>query len=552
MLSLTLNVSQVSKFFGIDPILEDVSFSLNNGERLGLVGPNGSGKTTLMRIIAGLDRPDAGAVRRTPADLRLGYLAQGFAPDPGDTLASFLARMEGDLPGLTQRLEVLAHTLAENPDQPNLQQEYDTVLADMARVDESIGRGPVVLAALGLDSLPGDLPVSALSGGQKTRLSLAGVLLSNPQVLLLDEPTNHLDIAMLEWLEKWLADFPFSALIVSHDRTFLDDVATGILDLDPLTRTVKRYEGNYSDYLETKQAERERQWQAYTDQQGEIGRLKTAATHMRSLAKVHKGGKADPKNTDGFSVGHFANRGKESIQKAKNIEKRIEHMLTDERVDRPAQTWQMKVDWGETGETGRDVLVMEDLAVGYGDTVLLQGVRLTLRQGGRIALIGPNGTGKTTLVRVITGQLEPLAGRLRLGSNVRLGYMAQDQENLDYEKNALETIGDVLSQNQTEVRSFLSKFLFRGDDVFTPVGKLSYGERARLTLARLVAQGCNFLVLDEPVNHLDIPARARFEQSLRSFEGSVLAVLHDRYFIEAYANEIWEVRDGEIVTRERL
>jgi ATP-binding cassette subfamily F protein 3 len=409
-----------------------------------------------------------------------------------------------------------------------------------------------VLAALGLDSLPGSLPIAALSGGQKTRLSLAGVLLSNPQVLLLDEPTNHLDIAMLEWLEAWLSDFPFSALIVSHDRAFLDHVATGILDLDPLTRTVKRYEGNYSDYVAAKEAERERQWQAYTDQQGEIVRLKSAASHMRSLAKVHKGGKADAQNTDGFSVGHFANRGKESIQKAKNIEKRIERLMTDDRIDRPARTWQMKVDWGETVETGRDVLVLEDLAVGYGENVLLKEIRLTLRQGARVALIGPNGAGKTTLIKVITGRLAPLAGRVQLGSNVRLGYMAQEQENLDLAKNALETIGAVFSQNQTAVRSFLSKFLFRGDDVFTPAGKLSFGERARLTLAHLVAQGCNFLVLDEPVNHLDIPARAGFEQALRSFEGTVLAVLHDRYFIEAFADEIWEVRGGEILTRERL
>jgi ATP-binding cassette subfamily F protein 3 len=552
MLSLTLNVNQISKSFGVDPILEGVSFGLKNGERLGLVGPNGCGKTTLMRIIAGLDRPDAGTVSRTPFDLRLGYLSQGFAPDPGDTLAGFLTRMEGDLPALTQRLEELALTLATQPDQPALQREYDEVLAEMARVDESIGRGPVVLKALGLSELPGDLAVGALSGGQKTRLALAGILLSNPQVLLLDEPTNHLDIAMLEWLETWLLGFPHAALIVSHDRTFLDHVATGILDLDPLTRTVKRYEGNYSDYLEAKQSERERQWQAFTDQQDEIVRLRSAATHMRDLAHAHKGGKADPKNTDGFSVGFFANRGKESIQKAKNIEKRIGRMLNEDHVDKPAQTWQMKVDWGDTAATGRDVLVLEDAAVGYGDNVLIRDIRLTLRSGARVALIGPNGTGKTTLIKVITGRLEPLSGSVRLGSNVHLGYMAQEQENLDYSLNALDTIGRAMSQNQTEVRSYLSKFLFKGDDVFTPVEKMSYGERARLTLALLVAQGCNFLVLDEPINHLDIPARTQFEQALRNFEGSVLAVIHDRYFIEVYASEIWEVREGRIWTRERL
>ncbi len=545
-----LTVQQISKSFGIDTILNNISFSLNPGERIGLVGPNGCGKTTLLRIITGEEKADSGVVRLSPSNLRLGYLPQGFAPDPTDTLGSFLTRVEGDLPALSDRLERLSRSLAENPNQPGLQSDFDEVLEQMALADENRGRGPAVLAALGLGELPGDLPIAALSGGQKTRLSLAGVLLSSPQMLLLDEPTNHLDIQMLEWLEGWLASYPAAALIVSHDRVFLDRVVTGIVEIDPHTHTAHQYAGSYSDYLEQKLAERERQWQAYTDQQEEIARLRKAAAGMRDKARYHAGGKTDPGNTDGFSIGFFANRGKEVVQKAKNIEKRIDKMLTDERVDKPARSWEMKIDFGEVPASGRDVLVMEDLAVGYGENVLLRDLNLTVGYGDRIVLTGENGSGKTTLMRAVTGQIDPLAGQVRLGSGVRFGYMAQEQENLNNEMNAFEIVQRILAQPQTETRAFLSKFLFKGDDVFIPVGKLSYGERARLSLACLVADGCNFLLLDEPINHLDIPARTQFEQALQTYEGTVLAIVHDRYFIEGFAGQLWTVENKNIKVKE--
>ncbi len=546
-----LIVQQISKSFGIETILNNVSFSLNPRERIGLVGPNGCGKSTLLHIITGEERANSGVVRRTPSNLRLGYLPQGFAPDPGDTLGAFLARQEGDLPALSSRLERLSMSLAQNPNQPGLQVEFDEVLEQMARVDENRGRGPAVLAALGLGELPPDLAVSVLSGGQKTRLSLAGVLLSNPQLLLLDEPTNHLDIQMLEWLEDWLLNYPAAALIVSHDRVFLDRVVTSIVEIDPHTHTARQYAGSYSEYLEQKMAERQRQWQAYSDQQDEIARLRKAASGMRDRARYHAGGKTDPGNTDGFSIGFFANRGKEVVQKAKNIEKRIEKMMTDERVDKPARTWEMKIDFGDVPTSGRDVLALEDLAVGYGDLVLLRDLNLTVRYGDRIALTGENGSGKTTLMRAVTGQIQPLAGSVRLGSSVRFGYMAQEQENLNNQMNPFEVVQRILAQPQTETRAFLSKFLFKGDDVFIPVGKLSYGERARLSLACLVADGCNFLLLDEPINHLDIPARTQFEQALQSYEGTVLAIVHDRYFIDGFASQIWTVQNQHIRVTEQ-
>lgn len=539
-----LSIHSISKMYGVETILDKISFTVNAGERVGLVGPNGSGKTTLLRIITGLEKPDTGSVRFTPSDVSVGYLPQGAAFEPADTLKTFLQRCEGDLPALTARLQTLAQALMDGLPGSRLQDEYDRVLAQIERAVESAGRGPALLASLGLDELPDDLPVSALSGGQKTRLALVGMLLCSPQLLLLDEPTNHLDLDMLEWLEKWLADFRGAVLVVSHDRTFLDHVATSIVEIDALTHQASVYGGNYSAYLEAKIAERVHQWQAYTDQQGEIKRLRAAAAQTRSQASYHRGGKTDKRvNNDTFAVGFFSDRGKESMQKARNIERRLEKMLTEDRVEKPIPAWEMKIDFNLTATTGRDVLVFEHLSVGYGNLVLLDDLNLTLRAGSHTALIGPNGSGKTTLLRTITGKIEPLAGRVRLGSQVHLGYMAQEQENLDPALTPLTSLQKVSGLAETEARAFLSLYLFTGDDVFIPVGKLSYGERSRLSLACLVAGGCNLLLLDEPINHLDIPARTRFEQALSSFKGTVLAVVHDRYFLNKFASELWEVQD---------
>lgn len=536
-----LTVHHLFKSYGVEPILNDISFSVNAGELWGLVGSNGCGKSTLLRMITNQEPPDRGHIQFNPPSLRLGYLPQGIHPAQSDTIASFLNHRRGDLAELSVRLETLAKELAYKTDQPDLQNEYDALLEQIDAASESIRRGPAILAALGLDVLPIDAPVSILSGGQKTRLVLAEVLLTGPQLLLLDEPTNHLDIRMLEWLETWLVEYRGGALIVSHDRTFLDNTVDGILELDEHTHTLKAYVGNYSAYLEQKENEHAKHWQQFQDQQDEISRLKQAAMHTRGLAQFRKGGKAD--SGDKFAKGFFANRGKETVKRAQNIEKRIERLLTDEHIDKPLRSWQMKIDFGDIPSSGRDVVVLEDLSVGYGDKVLLSGIRLTLRYGARLALIGPNGSGKTTLVKTITGNIPPLAGCLRLGSNVKFGYMAQEQETLDPALNVFETLCRDSSLNQTEARSFLSKFLFKGDDVFTPVGKLSYGERARLYLARLVASNCNFLILDEPINHLDIPARSRFEEALVQFQGTVLAVVHDRYFIKEYASQIWEITE---------
>jgi ATP-binding cassette subfamily F protein 3 len=539
-----LTAHHLHKTYGIQPILQDVSLSISHRERVALIGPNGCGKTTLLRILAGIEQPDSGTVASTRPNLRIGYLAQGMDFHPEQTLQTTLIPASVSPTELESEIAALASALASNPNDPALQKKYDTLILQYSNLQSPIS----ILAPLGLADIPLDTPVEHLSGGQKTRIMLARVLLEEPHLLLLDEPTNHLDIQMLEWLEGWLNRFQGAALIVSHDRAFLDNTVTSILELDPATHSVKAYAGNYSDYLEQKLTEREKQLQAWRDQQDEIAQLRSAAAHIRNLTKMRKGGKADPANTDGFSVGHFGNRATKRVAgRAKHIEARIEKLLAEERIEKPKQTWQMKLDFGAPRHQSKDVLITESLSIGYAqNNLLLENLDLHIRAGQRIALTGPNGSGKTTLIRAIAGKLPPLAGSLRLGQTVKLGYMAQEQELLNPNLTALQTIQSAAPFNETDARNFLHYFLFKGDDALRPASSLSFGERARLQLALLIAQGCTFLLLDEPINHLDIPSRARFEEALANFKGTTLAVVHDRYFIERFASEVWNVKNGRI------
>jgi ATP-binding cassette subfamily F protein 3 len=536
-----LTIHHLYKSYGIQPILEDISFSISHTERVGLIGPNGCGKTTLVRILAGLEQPDSGAVVSTRSNLRIGYLAQGMEFDSDQTLQSTLNLDSVSEADLEVEIVSLASALSSNPDDSSIQVKYDSVIKQLSALSNEPS---AILGHLGLSGIPSDTPVKHLSGGQKTRLMLARVLLAEPHLLLLDEPTNHLDIEMLEWLEDWLTGFNGAALIVSHDRAFLDNTVTSILELDPNTHDIKSYPGNYADYLEHKLTEREKQVQAYQDQQDEIAQLRSAAAQIRGLTKMKKGGKAD--SGDKFAKGFFGNRATKNVAgRAKHIEARIEKILTEKRIERPKASWQLKLDFGAPAHQSRDVLVAEHLSVGY-DELLLTDLNLYIRAGQRIALTGPNGTGKTTLIRTIAGKLNPLAGSLKLGATVKLGYMAQEQELLNPNLNSLQTIQSVAAFNETEARNFLHYFLFKGDDALRATRELSFGERARLQLGLLVAQGCNFLLLDEPINHLDIPSRARFEEALAGFKGTVLAVVHDRYFIERFASDVWTVKNGRV------
>jgi ATP-binding cassette, subfamily F, member 3 len=540
-----LTAHHLSKTYGLKPILQDVSFSLSAGESAGLVGPNGCGKTTLVRILAGLEQPDKGTVVHTRPGLRIGYLAQRLDFDPGQTLRSALELASVSESELESEIAALASALTSNPDNETLQEKYDLTLQQLSSLQSPPS---AILGPLGLGNFDLNTPIAHLSGGQKTRLMLARILLEEPHLLLLDEPTNHLDIAMLEWLEGWLNRFNGAALIVSHDRAFLDNTVTAILELNPATHTIQSYPGSYSDYAEQKLVELEKNQQAYVDQQDELAQLRNASAHIRGLTRMKKGGKGD--SGDKFAKGFFGNRATKNVAgRAKHIEARIEKILNEDHIEKPRASWQMKLDFGGPTHQSKDVLTTENLSIGYpGHEPLLEGLNMYIRAGKRIALTGENGTGKTTLLRTIAGKLDPLAGIVRLGATVRLGMMAQEQELLEPSLSALQTVQRVASFNETQARHFLHFFLFSGDDPLRPSGELSFGERARLQLALLVAQGCTFLLLDEPINHLDIPSRARFEGALTQFNGSILAVVHDRYFIERFASEVWRIKDGRVET----
>ena len=547
-----LTVHQLSKSYPLVTLFKDVTFSLNSGERAGLVGPNGSGKTTLLRCIAGKETPSSGAVAFMPG-VRVGHLE--ISPDsegPDDTLPmetlTIADALRDERAEAAVEVERLAEavTAAAGANESAARVASAAVFAYQAALDrlEALGGYPdpshsqALLASLGLQRFPLSTPVRHLSGGQKTRLGLARVLFSDPNLLLLDEPTNHLDLAMLTWLEDWLRDFRGAALIVSHDRTFLDHTVTKTLFMDERARAVREHPGNYTAFLEQRLAEQGRQWSQWRDQQAEIRRMK------QDIARTMEQARSVERSTTPRQPG-VRRYAKKVARKGKARDKKLDRYLeSDERVEKPERSWEMKLDFAAAPISGQDVLVLEMLAVGYDGRPLLSNLNSVVRQGQRIALVGENGSGKTTLLKTVAGRLEPVKGRVSLGANVRAGYLAQEQEWLEPESTPLETIRAAAPFNETEARAFLHYFLFTGDESLILNRLLSLGERARLMLAVLVAQGSNLLLLDEPLNHLDIPSRTKFEQALASFEGTTLVVVHDRYFIRGFASEVWAVEGG--------
>jgi ATP-binding cassette subfamily F protein 3 len=535
-----LQVNNIHKAYGDEVILSGATFTLNHGDRAGLVGPNGCGKTTLLRIIMGEERADQGSVSWQPPDLRIGYLEQALAYPEGATVGT---AMRGELAQAERAVRELAERMASASGA-----ELEQLMAAYAEALERFEAGggyraeaqvDAVLTGLGLDGLDQQTPVEILSGGQKTRLGLARLLLDHPQLLLLDEPTNHLDIAALEWLESFLGEYDGAILIVSHDRTFLDRTVRTILELHPISHELGVYPGDYTAYVAAKEREYEQLMASYKEQQERIEQYYRAITGLEGYARSIEQGTID------FAPRKIA---KGIARKATVQKRRLERLLeSEDRIEKPKRTWQMKLDFADTPSSSQDALALEGLSMAFGDHMLFEDVNLTLHDGERVVLTGPNGSGKTTLLRIVMGQLEPLAGRARLGPSVVVGYYSQEQETLDWSADPFSEIRRVAADmSDTEVRGFLHYFLFSGDDVFLPVRALSYGERARLALAKLVAQGCNLLILDEPINHLDIPSREQFERGLSHYDGTVLAVVHDRYFIERFATRLWGVHDQSI------
>jgi ATP-binding cassette subfamily F protein 3 len=539
-----LTVNAVSKRFGAIQILESVSFSINRGDRLGLIGPNGSGKSTLLRILVGQELADSGSVSLMP-DVRIGYLRQGFADLPEGTLAALI---DVPLQGLIAAHDDLERVFAALGDPNSSVVDPDTAYAlaqdrfDAAGGYETLDRLSSYLGRFGLEEMSLDRPLSTLSGGEKTRAGLAALLASHPDLLILDEPTNHLDIDALDWLATFLNAYGGAVLTVSHDRRFLDETVNRILELDPDTHRLTAYAGTYSDYVAVKEHEREDQAAAYHRQQKEIARIEAdirgAEHHARTIEA----------NTIDFAVRKKAAKiARPAVVRKRKLERLLE---STEHVERPERKWGLAVDFGSIGPGSQDAVVLEDISVAYGNDCVLDGCSLHISHSDKIAIIGPNGAGKSTLMRVIAQHIVPDSGSVRLGPSVRIGYFAQEQDTLDANRTVLAMARAVAAGSESDIRTFLHKFLFSGEMVHRRIGDLSYGERARLMLALLVLRGSTLLLLDEPLNHLDLDAREQFEEALEQFAGTVVLVSHDRYTIRRLASRVVEIRDGRITERD--
>ena len=519
-----LRLEHISKIYPTGVVLKDVTWEVKPGDRIGLVGVNGAGKSTQLKIIAGEIEPTAGEVIR-PASLHIAYLSQEFEVDPTRTVREEFWRAFSEANEVHESL-MQVHRDLEASTPENL----DELIHKMDRLQRQFeglnGYGleaqiEKILPEIGFEPEDGDRLVSAFSGGWQMRMSLGKILLQKPDILLLDEPTNHLDLETIEWLEVYLKGLITPMVIVSHDREFLDRLCTQIVETERGVSTT--YLGNYSSYLLQKAEAREAQLSAYESQQKELEKQQAFVEKFRASAT-------------------------RSTQ-AKSREKQLDKI---ERIEAPTGGLKtLHFRFPPAPRSGREVAIIEDLVHTYGEKILFLGADLLIERGDRIAFLGPNGAGKSTLLRMIMGLEKPTEGTVKLGGhNVIPGYFEQNQaEALDLNKSVIETIHDeVPDWKNEEVRTLLGRFLFTGETVFKQVGALSGGEKARLALAKMLLTPVNLLILDEPTNHLDIPAKEMMEEAIQNYDGTVIIVSHDRYFISQVANKIVEIRDGEFRT----
>ena len=519
---IILSAQHIAKSFGVNAVLRDVSLTVQQGDRIGLVGVNGCGKSTLMRILAGLDAQDGGEISLVRG-LRVGYLAQQNMVTSGETVWNELQKVYEQVFAMEKKLRELedemahAHTDAQRFAQ--LSADYDRLTQRFEEADGYSWKSMVsgVLNGLGFKPAQYDQCVDSLSGGEQTRLCLARLLLQKPDLLLLDEPTNHLDMETLQWLENYLAAYKGSVLVISHDRYFLDHVCTGIVEI--LMGSSEQYNGNYTRYIAQRQERFESRMRAYEIQQKEIERQQAIIARYRMF-----------------------NREK-SIRAAESREKALDRM---EKLEKPVDERAIRFSFEARRRTGEDVLQLTEISKSFGEKHLFHDLTLRVRAGDRVALIGPNGVGKSTLIKIIVGEEQPDTGFIRYGSNVDIGYYDQHQSTLHADKTALDEIWDRFPQmEQSNVRGALGMFLFTGDDVFKPIHTLSGGEKGRVALTALMLRKDNLLLLDEPTNHLDMDSREVLEDALTDFGGTIITVSHDRYFINRIANRIIEMQpDG--------
>lgn len=521
---MVLACQNISKAYGITEILNNINFHIEAKEKLAIVGINGAGKSTLLKIIMGEEEADEGQVV-IGKDISVGYLAQHQDSYYDKTIFEELLSVKQDVIELQEQIRQLEQNMK------NLEgTELETALERYTRMNHTFeqqdgyafeSQVTGILKGLGFEEADFNRPVSELSGGQKTRVSLGRLLLSRPDVILLDEPTNHLDLNSIAWLENYLKSYDGAVIIVSHDRYFLDKIVTRVLELENTKSTI--YHGNYSYYATKREEVRLSKYRAYMNQQAEIKHQEAVITKLKQF-----------------------NREK-SIRRAESREKMLDKL---ERLEKPQQVNdEMRLTLTPDIESGNDVLYIEGLSKSFGEHTLFTNIGMDIKRGERIALIGNNGTGKTTILKIINQLLPKDSGKIILGAQVHIGYYDQEHQVLHPDKTIFDELHDTYpDMTNTRIRNVLAAFLFTGEEVFKEIRDLSGGERGRVSLAKLMLSNANFLILDEPTNHLDITSKEILENALKNYTGTILYVSHDRYFINQTATRILDLHDGGITS----
>lgn len=523
---IVLSSKEIHKTFGIDIILENITFSVNEGDKIGLIGPNGAGKSTLFKILMGIMDYDSGELF-IDKNKNLGYLSQHLSLDSSNTIYDEMLKVFEDIINLENKMRSLEVKMNE-PYDPSNEEYHNKIIKDYSVATELYNnrggytyKGEIskVLKGLGFTEQDFNKTINLLSGGQKTRVSLCKLLLTNPQILLLDEPTNHLDLEAIEWLEDYLKAYKGTIIIISHDRYFLDAITNRTMEL--LNGRMNSYDGNYTKFIDYKKTNYEVKLKAFNLQQAEIKRQEDIIEKFRSF-----------------------NREK-SIKAAESRQKALDKI---DRIDAPDRDPRAaKISFSTLIKSGNDVLHVENMSKRYGDKLLFQGLNLDIKREEKVALIGENGRGKTTLLKIIMDNIDADTGLKLLGKNVFLGYYDQEQSDLNLEKTILDEIWDDFpDMTTTQIRSALAAFLFTGDDVFKEINKLSGGEKCRINLLKLMLSKSNFLLLDEPTNHLDIMSREALEDAIMDYDGTVLVISHDRYFLNKVINKICELNEDGV------
>lgn len=518
---IVLSCNDVSKAYVVDNIIENISFTVNDNEKVGLIGLNGAGKTTLFNILTGKSDFDSGEIYLAKGK-KIGYLKQNTNIESNRSIMNEMLTIYQNVIKLEQDLHELSHKISsytENDDSEELQQIMETYAKMSEKFEEMDGyifkshiKG--VLKGLGFSESEFDKPVNLLSGGQKSRVMLAKLLLEKADVLLLDEPTNHLDIEAISWLEKYIKDFKGAVIIISHDRYFLDNTVSRIFLME--NKNLKEYDGNFTEFIKKRKIELEQRAKQYEEYEKEINRQE------EMIRRLHAYGS------------------KRNIRQALSRQKSLDKI---KKMDKPAlNNKKVKLRFATRIKSGTDVLAAEGLAVNYGEHRVFNNININVYKGEKVGIIGPNGIGKSTLLKVIAGKVESYEGNVTIGHNVNIGYYDQEQTNLDSESTVIDEIWDYNPDlNYYDIRSMLARFLFNGDDMYKIVGDLSGGEKSRLSLLKLMTSNSNFLLMDEPTNHLDIDSKEILEDALVNYEGTVLVVSHDRYFLNKVADKIYDV-----------